>query len=75
MKETFSITLNGHKHACPPGTTVAALVADLRARLGLGPDTPIVAELNGTIIPEPEHQSAALSQGDCVELVHFVGGG
>lgn len=73
--KTTSITLNGKKHDCQPSATVASLVADLRKALALDPKTPIVAELNGTIIPEPEQASALLNENDCVELVHFVGGG
>ena len=75
MKKTFTIILNGKRQDCPPGATVASLVADLRAALDLDPKTPIVAELNGAIIPEPEHTATILNEDDRVELVHFVGGG
>ena len=36
---------------------------------------PVVAELNGEIIKDPQWESTALNEGDILELVRFVGGG
>jgi thiamine biosynthesis protein ThiS len=43
-------------------------------QLGLDPRT-VVVELNRKIIRRPQLEETALSEGDAVELVHFVGGG
>ena len=41
-----------------------------------GYDTKRVAvELNGDILPKVELNSTVLQDGDCVEIVSFVGGG
>jgi thiamine-phosphate pyrophosphorylase len=52
----------------------ASHVADLVAFYGLAGKR-IVAELNGDIIARSAWDRTPLSQGDVVELVHFVGGG
>ncbi len=49
-------------------------VTGLLAALGVDP-TKVVVELNGEIVPRDGHDSAAVSQGDKVEIVQFVGGG
>lgn len=35
----------------------------------------IVVELNGEIIPKSKYAETVLKDGDCVEVVSFVGGG
>ncbi len=41
-----------------------------------GYDTKRVAiELNGDILPKAQYESTILQNGDCVEVVSFVGGG
>lgn len=41
-----------------------------------GYDTKRVAvELNGDILPKSQYESTVLNDGDCVEIVSFVGGG
>ena len=52
------------------GTTVRALLVEL----GLG-DTLVAVERNRDIVPRAEHASAAIADGDRLEIVHFVGGG
>lgn len=43
---------------------------------GSGYDTKRVAvELNGDILPKSQYESTLLQDGDCVEIVSFVGGG
>jgi sulfur carrier protein len=51
-----------------------ATVADLLAHLGLDPRM-VVVELNREIIRRPRIGDIRLSDGDAIELVHFVGGG
>ncbi len=35
----------------------------------------IAVELNGDILPKAKYESTELQDGDCVEIVRFVGGG
>lgn len=35
----------------------------------------IVVELNGEIVPKAQYSETILKDGDCVEVVSFVGGG
>lgn len=35
----------------------------------------VAVELNGDILPKVEFNSTVLQDGDCVEIVSFVGGG
>ena len=44
--------------------------------LGAGYDTKRVAvELNGNILPKSQYEDTYFSDGDCAEVVSFVGGG
>ena len=53
---------------------VPATLLDLLAHLGLDPRT-VVVELNREIVRRPRLAETSLSEGDSIELVHFVGGG
>lgn len=66
----MKVQVNGEAKDVPEGTTVRALV-DL---LGLG-DGPVAVEKNGEIVRRAQHVTELLSEGDVVEIVHFVGGG
>ncbi|APB71013.1 thiamine biosynthesis protein ThiS [Paenibacillus polymyxa] len=35
----------------------------------------VVVELNRRILTREDHNEAVLKDGDCLEIVHFVGGG
>lgn len=35
----------------------------------------IAVELNGEIVPKSKYSETVLNDGDCVEIVSFVGGG
>ena len=68
---TIALTVNGEPRSLAAGTTLAGLLAfhDLDARL-------VVVERNGII--ERDREAFAhmpLTDGDVIELVHFVGGG
>jgi thiazole synthase len=64
------ITVNGEPRVAAPGTTVAALVAQL------GMDAARVAvERNQDVVPRKTWSEATLGDGDEVEIVAFVGGG
>lgn len=66
----LEIQVNGETQRLPAPATVA----DLLRHLSLDPRT-VVVELNRRIIRRPQLQETALSDGDAIELVHFVGGG
>jgi thiamine biosynthesis protein ThiS len=66
----LEIMVNGESRWLPAPATVA----DLLRHLSLDPRT-VVVELNRRIIRRPQLQDTALTDGDAVELVHFVGGG
>lgn len=66
----LEILVNGEPRQVPAPATVA----DLLRHLSLDPRA-VVVELNRQIIRRPQLQDTALTDGDAVELVHFVGGG
>lgn len=66
----LQIIVNGEPRRLPGPATAA----DLLRHLGLDPRT-VVVELNRQIIRRPRLSETALTNGDSVELVHFVGGG
>ena len=66
----LQISVNGEqRHISAPAT-----LADLLQELGLDPRM-VVVELNRKIVRRPVLGTTALTEGDTVELVHFVGGG
>ena len=70
IQPMIDLTLNGDPRRVAPGTTVAALLADL------GLDAAKVAvERNRVIAPRSTFGSQVLAAGDALEIVHFVGGG
>lgn len=66
----IEIVVNGDPRRLPG----PASASDLLRHLGLDPRT-VVVELNRKIVRRPQLSETALSDGDTVELVHFVGGG
>jgi thiamine biosynthesis protein ThiS len=64
------LVVNGEERQVEPSTTVKQLLASL----GLG-DTLVAVERNEEVVPRAKHESTELSDGDRVEVVHFVGGG
>ena len=69
MTDQLSLTVNGEPRRASPGT-----VADLVRSLDLDP-AKVAVERNGEIVPRSALGSAALGDGDVLEIVHFVGGG
>ena len=68
---------NGQKQIVVNGKDVATRaenLADLLAELALA-DSPLVAERNGTGVPQANFVGTLLADGDAIELVRFVGGG
>ena len=66
----LDIMVNGEPRRLPGPATVA----DLLRHLELDPRT-VVVELNRHIVRRQQLADTKLSEGDTVELVHFVGGG
>ncbi|BAN46006.1 sulfur carrier protein ThiS [Metapseudomonas resinovorans] len=64
------IQLNGEPFELPDGQTVADLISrlDLTGRR-------VAVELNLDIVPRSQHATTALAEGDCIEVVHAIGGG
>jgi sulfur carrier protein len=70
MGATIRITVNGEAREVPGDTTLSGLLALI------GLDTRKVAvERNLEIVPRSTYAATALSQGDQLEIVHFIGGG
>jgi thiamine biosynthesis protein ThiS len=66
----MQLVINGEQRAVAHSETVELLLAEL----GLDARA-VVVELNRVIIRRPALASTPLAEGDCVEIVHFVGGG
>lgn len=66
---SLSVMLNGE-----PRRVAAGSVADLVAALGL-PIAKVAVERNREIVPRSRLMDVMLSDGDELEIVHFVGGG
>ncbi len=69
MTAPLSLTVNGEARR-----TSARTIADLVRELELEP-AKVAVEHNGTIAPRSELENQGLSDGDTLEIVHFVGGG
>jgi sulfur carrier protein len=59
----MTIVVNGEARDVTPGTTVAALIAEL----GFGD--------RREVVPRARHATTVLGEGDRLEVVTFVGGG
>lgn len=66
----MQITLNGTTFDLPDASRVSDLLEllDLRERR-------VAVELNQEIVPRSQHERTELRAGDCVEVVHAIGGG
>jgi thiamine biosynthesis protein ThiS len=69
--EIITLTVNGAPRDIPRNSTIAELLGSLRIDPRL-----VVVEHNRTILRDREtFPTLGLSNGDVVEIVHFVGGG
>ncbi len=64
------IILNGDAVEKAEGLTVETLLL----QLGISRDR-VAVELNAGIVPKAGYEKQLLSDGDKIEIVHFVGGG
>jgi thiamine biosynthesis protein ThiS len=67
---SISITLNGEPRTIGAGLSVAALAEVI----GLNPKK-IAVERNLEIVPRSTLSNVIITDGDVLEIVHFVGGG
>lgn len=67
---TIGIQLNGKTRTMEAGLSVTGLLESLDLNPAL-----VVVELNREILSRARYPDIVLSEGDTVELVHFVGGG
>ncbi len=68
--QTISITVNGQSLEIATGSTIADCLASQGVRTQL-----VAVERNLEIVPQQEHASTLLSEGDQIEVVTLVGGG
>jgi thiamine biosynthesis protein ThiS len=64
------VRLNGKQRRVPAGLTVGTLLDSLQLEREL-----VVVELNREILKRERYGDVPVSEGDTVEIVHFVGGG
>jgi thiamine biosynthesis protein ThiS len=69
MTDSINITLNGEARRVS-ANNIAALVQDI----GLDP-AKVAVERNLEIVPRSTLANVMLTDGDVLEIVHFVGGG
>lgn len=67
---TIRVQLNGREREVDRGHTVLTLLDTLDLQPGM-----VVVELNRVILERDHYEDIDVSDGDTVELVHFVGGG
>jgi thiamine biosynthesis protein ThiS len=69
----MQFVLNGQSREFPqlvPGANLQDLITGLNLK-----GDRVAVEHNGTIVPRVEWAKTGLSEGDRLEVVHFVGGG
>lgn len=67
---TLHLTVNGEPKDVPEGTTVAKLLEAMKIDR-----TQVAVEVNAAVVRRARHAEHALSDGDEIEIVTFVGGG
>ena len=66
----MTIFINGEERELDDGLTVAAMLDALEL-----PKQRVAIELNRSVIRKQDWESTAVTSGDRIEVVHFVGGG
>ncbi len=64
------LTVNGEDREFPEALTLTALLDHLSLS-----STRVAVERNGEIVSRERFGETVLGAGDCLEVVHFVGGG
>lgn len=68
--EKIRVQLNGKERQIGRDHTVRSLLESLDLHPGM-----VVVELNREILERDSYEDVRVSEGDTLELVHFVGGG
>ena len=66
----IKIVVNGEKREMEPGTSVAALLADLGIR-----GRRVAVERNHEIVSRSKWEEVQVAEGDTFEIIELVGGG
>ena len=66
----MTIMVNGEPKQCPDGATLAQFIDHLQLKADR-----VAVELNRQIAARGKWAETPLSEGDRLEIVHFVGGG
>lgn len=66
----MKVRINGEDREIADGLTIGALLEELQIR-----PARVVVEHNRTIVPRASYGATRLTEGDALEIVHFVGGG
>lgn len=66
----MTIIVNGEPKLCPDGATLAQFIEHLQLK-----GDRVAVELNRQIAARRKWSETQLSEGDRLEIVHFVGGG
>ncbi len=64
------VTINGEEREFAESLSIGGLLDELNIR-----PARVVVELNRRIVPRDAYGATVLSEGDKLEIVHFVGGG
>lgn len=71
--QIMTLQINGQERSFPDAPSAFTLAALVEV-LGMKPDR-VAVELNRNIVPRDRWGDTRLTDGDRLELVHFVGGG
>jgi thiamine biosynthesis protein ThiS len=66
----MKLKINGEEKEVTDGLSLAGLLESLQIR-----PARVVVERNREIVPRDSYGAVLLSEGDALEIVHFVGGG
>ncbi len=66
----MKVTINGEEREFAESLSIGGLLDELNIR-----PARVVVELNRRIVPRDAYGATVLSEGDKLEIVHFVGGG
>jgi len=66
----MQIVMNGDPIEIVAGSSIESLLK----QLGISRER-VAVELNADIVPKADYEKQLLSDGDKIEIVHFVGGG
>lgn len=66
----MNVVVNGEEKSLPDGVTVAELIRSMHLDKAA-----CAVEVNKRLVRKPDHPTAALAEGDVIEIVTLVGGG